>query len=484
MLLAAKRLIRGSSAGREASGRPLSLILSSSSPLSPNDNTWLKRETPPPNMQCRSLSIIPEVLQHVSIWGGSGVLLKTFHVVGIPFWGAFGCANVVLRVSLSPLVIHSAHVAARFAKVAPEVQFLVSLFQNDLMKQRQEGAPFGEQRILMFKTLLTLSGIYKLHKINPLAVFLSPLLQIPFFMYMSTDLRKIINGADPELAQLLTEGGILWFRDLTEPDAWYALPIIGGLLLYYNVEVAIGKQTLSGEAASKSNVALYLKDFFQSLAVFMPCFMSQSPAGIQIYLIASFIFTYFQGQALRNDTCRGMVGLPLKQGPTQKPEAKYAMEFIELKRLEQKAIEARGDGDLLGKGVLASGLEVSFAGTNRPSAIKGSGIQSIFENINTKVPHMNVAPPIPIGNAPFVHGISAPPKEFDSNTTRFDKTDEPAATSQPSVTVKALELDIERANRGLAPIQIVNLENTGSDKPLNIERFKKSGKHFNKAKKN
>jgi hypothetical protein len=178
---------------------------------------------------------------------------------------------------------------------------------------------------------------------------------------------EIINGADPELAQLLTEGGIFWFKDLTEPDGWYALPIVGGLLLYYNVEVAIGKQALSGEAASKSNMALYLKDFFQSLAVFMPCFMSQSPAGIQIYLIASFIFTYVQGQALRNDTFRGMVGLPLKQGPSEKPEAKYAMEFVELKRLEQKAIDARGDGELLGKGVLASGLEVSFAGTNRPT---------------------------------------------------------------------------------------------------------------------
>ena len=462
----------------------MSFIPSSSLVVSRNEHLLQQRETPPPNMQCRNSSIVPEALQHVSIWGGSGVLLKTFHMVGIPYWGGFGCANVVLRASLAPLVIHSAHVAARFAKVAPEVQFLVTLFQNDLRKQRQEGAPFGEQRVLMFRTLQTLSGIYKLHNINPFAVFLSPLLQIPFFMYMSTDLRKIINGADPELAQILTEGGFLWFKDLTEPDACYALPILGGLLLYYNVEVAIGKQALSGEAASKSNMALYLKDFFQSLAVFMPCFMSQSPAGIQIYLIASFIFTYVQGQALRNDTCRGMVGLPLKQGPTEKPEAKYAMEFIELKRLEQKAIEARGDGELLGKGVLASGLEISFAGTNRPSTIKGSGIQPIFENINTKAPHMNVAPPIPTGNAPFIHGISAPPKEFETNSTRSSKTDESVATQQPSVTVTPLELDIERANRGLAPIQIVHLDKTGNGKPLNIERFKKSGKTFNKAKKN
>jgi hypothetical protein len=190
MTLAARKLIGGSSAGRQATRRPQIIIRSSSLLLSQNDHFWQKRETSQPKMQCRKSSVIPEALQHVPIWGGSGVLLKSFNMVGIPYWGAFGCANFVLRASLSPLVIHSAHVAARFAKVAPEVQFLVSLFQNDLMKQRQQGASFGEQRVLMFKTLQTLSGIYKLHKINPFAVFLSPLLQIPFFMYMSTDLRN------------------------------------------------------------------------------------------------------------------------------------------------------------------------------------------------------------------------------------------------------------------------------------------------------
>jgi membrane protein insertase Oxa1/YidC/SpoIIIJ len=420
------------------------------------------------------MSIIPEALQNVSIWGGSGLLLKMCHFGGIPYWGGFGCASFTLRLSLSPLVIHASHVAVRFAKVAPEVQFLVTLFQNDLMKQRQGGASFGEQRVLIYKTLQTLSGIYKLHKINPFAVFLSPLLQVPFFMYMSIDLRKIINGADPDLAQQLTEGGILWFQDLTEPDAWYALPILGGLLLYYNVEVAIGKQALSGEATSKSNVALYLKDFFQSLAVFMPCFMSQSPAGIQIYLIASFIFTYFQGQALRNDSFRGVVGLPLRQGPSSKPVAKYATEFIELKKLEQKAINARGDGPVLGKGVLSSGLEASFVGSSRPSSIRGSGIEPILQTIHTKAPHANVAPHMPVGSSPFIHGISAPPKEFDSDLTRFSQHDEALDNRYRSLAVETSELDIERANRGQAPVEIVHLDTSRIDRPLNAERFRKS----------
>ena len=175
----------------------------------------------------------------------------------------------------------------------------------------------------------------------------SPLMQIPVFWYFSVDIRKLINGGDPELAQELTESGFFWVTDLTEPDPWYGLPILSGLFLYLNVEVAIGKSSLSGETASKSNLARYLKDGFQSLAVLMPCFMSQSPAGVQIYLLTSFVFTLFQGAALRNDQFRGLVGLPLKSAPP--PEGKFVKEFIQLNKLERQT-----------HGILAPSAQSSF----------------------------------------------------------------------------------------------------------------------------
>jgi len=114
------------------------------------------------------------------------------------------------------------------------------------------------------------------------------------------------------------------------------------------------------------SIILYI--FVLGLAIFMPCFMSQSPAGVQIYLLTSFVFTLGQAAALRYDPLRAQLGLPLMSAPP--PEAKIAKQFIELKELEKKAIEARGDGELLGKGVLAPGLQASFAGSMRPSTIK------------------------------------------------------------------------------------------------------------------
>jgi len=159
-------------------------------------------------------------------------------------------------------------------------------------------------------------------------------MQIPVFWYFSVDIRKIINGGDPELAQQLTDSGFLWVTDLTDPDPWYGLPILSGMFLYLNVEVAVGRKSLSGETTSKSNLARYLKDGFQSLAVLMPCFMSQSPAGVQIYLLTSFIFTLFQGAALRSDPFRELVGLPVMNAPL--PESIFAKEFIQINNLESK----------------------------------------------------------------------------------------------------------------------------------------------------
>jgi hypothetical protein len=159
-------------------------------------------------------------------------------------------------------------------------------------------------------------------------------MQIPVFWYFSVDIRKLINGGDPEMAQELTDSGFFWITDLTEPDPWFGLPILSGLLLYLNVEFAIGKKSLSGETASKSNLAKYMKDGFQSLAVFMPCFVSQSPAGVQIYLLTSFTFTLFQGAALRDDAFRTFFGLPLRNAPP--PEGKYVKEFIHLHKIDRE----------------------------------------------------------------------------------------------------------------------------------------------------
>ena len=109
------------------------------------------------------------------------------------------------------------------------------------------------------------------------------------------------------------------------------------------------------------------------LAVFMPCFMAHQPAGVQIYLATSFVFTMFQSAALRNDNIRAFFGLPSLDVQRQQKIGAVTKEFVDIKEFEKEAKEARGEGDLLGEhGVLQPGWESTIPGTSRPSTIVGS----------------------------------------------------------------------------------------------------------------
>jgi len=168
-----------------ASIRSLS-VLSSSPSLYPMQRNNRQSYQINQRQQRRQASTwLPEALSSFSIWGGSGWMLKTLHMDGlIPYWACFAVINILVRLLLFPLVVHGAHTSARFAKVVPEVQFLLSLFSNDMKQLQKRKASWVERVGLMRMNLKSLGGIYKLHNINPFAVFLSPLLQLPIFWYV------------------------------------------------------------------------------------------------------------------------------------------------------------------------------------------------------------------------------------------------------------------------------------------------------------
>lgn len=64
----------------------------------------------------------------------------------------------------------------------------------------------------------------------------------------------------------------------------------------------------------------------------MPCITATSPAGVQIYLLTSFIFTLFQGAALRHNPIRKYIGLPPYNTPIS--QSKFLQDSIQLSILE------------------------------------------------------------------------------------------------------------------------------------------------------
>ena len=388
-------------------------------------------------------------LSEVTVWGHSGTLISLLHADGlIPYWACFALVNVLVRLALFPVVIYGAHASHKFGKVLPEIQFLLTLCANDLRDLARRKASVYERWQVLRINGLSLSQLYKHYKVDPLSIFLSPLLQIPIFWYLSVDLRKLVNGLDPALAQELVDHSkhapvlLSWIPDLTEPDPWFGLPILCGALLYVHMEVAMGSRrnhVLEHPSAHKANSILLIKDIFQCVAVFLPCCTSQMAAGMQIYLTTTFTITLIQSQLLKTASVRSMVGLPPLLSSSLPPTTttdestgttttatntadaataappKFALRFIRLKQLEQEAIRVRREKNepLLGVGVLYPSYQGSFAGEYRPSTIQGS-----------LDPH-----DIPTGPIPATTTTSTPLLEPTSPLTMTTTTETPAATN-------------------------------------------------------
>lgn len=310
----------------------------------------------------------------------------------------------------------------------------------------------------------------------------SPLLQIPIFWYFALDLRYVINGADPILAQALVDTTFLHITDLTEPDPYYALPIATGALLYLNVETAMGKRALSGETSSHSRLAMFMKDFFQSLAIFMPCFMVQQPSGVQIYLMTSMVFSLCQSVAMRNDSVREAVGLPpMYQKPKGMEEGKFVKEFMEEMRKKQEA-KARGDF-ILGEGVLKLiGNQRITSGRKKKSSIEWVKKEvDLTKAVTVKLPQYTITT-LWVNPELFARRPTplAPPT-FNTSIPGFESKN--ALQSMPEVPLDVME----KANRGEKPVKIEMAskelleQNKKSESPIDINRLKmKRGKQKGK----
>ncbi len=115
--------------------------------------------------------ILPEFVKQYSIWGGSAIILKTFHSQGLPYWGCMSLTNIFVRTSLFPIVIRGAKTSIKLSKVAPEVQFLLSNFVNDGKKLKEQNAKPSDRFQLLYATYQSFRGIYKIHGVNPMDIF-------------------------------------------------------------------------------------------------------------------------------------------------------------------------------------------------------------------------------------------------------------------------------------------------------------------------
>jgi YidC/Oxa1 family membrane protein insertase len=224
------------------------------------------------------VGLMAELLYLISNWFGG------YYFVGLIV------VTVLVRTVGWPIYAKSNETTMNMQLAQPELEAMQEKYKgrNDEASQKKMQA---EQM-----------AIYKKYGINPLGCLL-PFLQMPIFIAMYQVVRRVplslggvvdgVNLADYSDLKY----GFLWIDNLVDPDPFYILPVLVGVLMFlyqrYTMkkpEYLQNKKYQGGQAAQQAQTMKYMSYFM----VFMLVSIALTNAGIALYWIVGNAYQFLQ----------------------------------------------------------------------------------------------------------------------------------------------------------------------------------------------
>ena len=183
-------------------------------------------------------------------------VLETFY----GWTGNYGVAIILLTVCVQvlmfPLTRMSLKSTAQMRKVAPEMKRL---------QEKYKGNPEALNR----ETL----NLYRKYNINPLSGCLPMLIQLPIFLALFNALRTswALHGA----------GFVGWITDLSSKDPYYVLPVLMGLVMFFQQKGNMPPGTDPAQAA-----------MFKYMPLIFTLLFMNFPSGLVLYWLTNSIISF------------------------------------------------------------------------------------------------------------------------------------------------------------------------------------------------
>ena len=195
---------------------------------------------------------------------GGGLEFLNAH--GIPWWLSIAILTVIVRSLLFPLTIRQVKSMRAMQDLKPEMDRIRAKYKDHRQKQQEE-----------------LMKLYQERKVNPFGSCLPLLVQMPIFIAMFYVIRGFANTHES-----FTEGGILWFQDLSVQDPFYILPILSAVTM------------LAASEITSKNIDPQQRWLMRILPVVFTIFLLTFPAGLFMYWITSNLVTLVQNYVIYN----------------------------------------------------------------------------------------------------------------------------------------------------------------------------------------
>ncbi|KAL3778911.1 hypothetical protein HJC23_009831 [Cyclotella cryptica] len=232
------------------------------------------------------------------------LLLNFIHenvLPGYPYAVTIGATTLAFRVLLFPLFAKGQRNSSRMVHLNPELKQLKE--QLDKMGNRVD------QQTQM-RYMQQTRALFKKYDCNPMLGLVAPLVSAPFFISMFFGLKN----APDYFPEVMREGGMWWFMDLTQPDPYVVLPVVSALTFLGLTEV--GKEQMMGADPATGRVMV---NTFRALAIVMVPMTMNFNSGVFVYWTVNNTFSFCQTLLFKNPSVKNALGIwdPPKPVPGQ-----------------------------------------------------------------------------------------------------------------------------------------------------------------------
>jgi YidC/Oxa1 family membrane protein insertase len=166
-------------------------------------------------------------------WGPTAVcqwVVEHLHIVGgVPWWASIVGVTVILRLVMAKPALVAQQEGVKMNKMREDPLF--NLLQQKFTTAAFSGKSTPPAEMLQLRQQMNL--IRERYDVKTWKTFL-PMLQVPFAFGMF----RLTNGMASLPVPGLDTAGILWFTDLTAPDPYLILPLVGSVMMYLGMKAS------------------------------------------------------------------------------------------------------------------------------------------------------------------------------------------------------------------------------------------------------
>jgi YidC/Oxa1 family membrane protein insertase len=127
-----------------------------------------------------------------------------------------------------------------------------------------------------------MAKLYQERNVNPLGGCLPVVIQLPIFLVLYYTIRHF------DKLESFRTGGLFWFKDLTQPDHLFILPVLYVLTMMASQEITI------------RNTAPQQAQLMRFLPIIFGFFLARFPSGLFVYWVTSNLITFTQNYVIYN----------------------------------------------------------------------------------------------------------------------------------------------------------------------------------------